>query len=133
MLQKRDAMLPEIETSYPGHLNMFRAITFSDTVVANFLIDHRNIHTILLVDNDESCRRFVENDANIPPKCNLILNLNADEYKAGYRLYSNPHPLTRGRLLRKSAADQLRYDVLAIMHALLPVFGIFALQIRSER
>lgn len=114
MLQKRDDMLPRIETSYPGYSNMYRALTINDTVVANFLIDLRNIQRILLVDKDEECRRFISDDSHIPPKCNLILNLGADEFRAGYRIYANLQPLRRGRILRKSAADQLKYYIIKL-------------------
>lgn len=101
-------MLPDIETNHPGYMNMFRALNISDTVVANFLIDSREIQKILLVDKKEDCRNFVSRDENIPRKCRLILDTDGDQYLPGFRVYANQERSRITRVLQKSVADQTR-------------------------
>ncbi|KAK7586233.1 hypothetical protein V9T40_004109 [Parthenolecanium corni] len=106
--KSRDNMLPDIETNHPGYMNMFRALNISDTVVANFLIDSREIQKILLVDKKEDCRNFVSRDENIPRKCRLILDTDGDQYLPGFRVYANQERSRITRVLQKSVADQTR-------------------------
>lgn len=103
-------MLPRIETSHPGYTNMFRALNISDPVVANFLMDSREIHKILLVDRKEDCRHFVSRDDNIPDKCRIILDTDGDQYLPGFRVYANQDKSRITRVLQKSVSDQSRYD-----------------------
>lgn len=88
---------------------MFRALTISDTVVANFLIDYRNIQKILLVEKSEDCRYLVSRNENTPRNCAVILNLEADQYLPGFRVYANQDRSRLVRVLQKSAADHLKY------------------------
>lgn len=101
-------MLPKIETSHPEYNNVFRTLSISDTVVANFLIDSREIQLTLLVDRKEHCRNFVSRDENIPVKCKLILDTDGDQYLPGFRVYANQSKSRITRVLQKSVADQAR-------------------------
>lgn len=85
---------------------MFRALEFSDTVVANFMIDSKDIHRILLVDDNAVCRQLAKSSDWVE-NCKAIINLKADSYEAGYKFYSNPNP-THSRLLQKNMAHHLR-------------------------
>jgi len=87
---------------------MLRALNVKNVVVNNFLMDYANIQSILLVVNDKDCRYFVERDENIPRNCQMILNLNADQFLPGYKVYANQDRNRRTRFLFKSTDDQLR-------------------------
>lgn len=99
-------VISKYETGYDKYYNMLRALNINDPVVANFLIDSRNIHQILLVDDNAVCRQLSSSEKFVP-RCSSIINLKADTYQAGYKFYANMHP-TRSRLLQKSVAEHLR-------------------------
>ncbi len=88
---------------------MFRALKIKDTVVANFLMDSRNVHTILLVEKKDDARYFVSRDENMPDRCHIILDLDADQYLAGFRVYANSDRSRLTRILQKSVADHQRW------------------------
>lgn len=103
--QERD-FISSMEAKHGHYFNMFRALNISDTVVANFLMDSRNIQQILLVDDNATCRSLASS-SDFVKNCTAIINLNADSYQAGYKYYANMNP-SRSRLLQKSVAQHIR-------------------------
>ncbi|XP_065214698.1 structural maintenance of chromosomes protein 6-like [Planococcus citri] len=102
----RNNMLPQIEVRYGSYLNMYRALKISDPVVANFLMDSKNIHQVLLIEDTKICRQLMS-DPKWVKNCSTIINQNADSYNQGCRYYANMRP-TRARLLQKSVAHHLQ-------------------------
>lgn len=106
MLQTR-RNLESYETNSNPYTNMYRTISVKDTVVSNFLVDMRNIHQTLLVDEKDQCRTFFRDDENIPKNCRMALDFEANQYLPGFRVYSQQGRL-QSKLLQKNVGDFIR-------------------------
>ena len=82
---------------------MLRALNVSNTIVSNFLMYYKGIHRILLVEEELECKHFVERDEDMPTNCWMILDMNGNQYYAGYRVYRNPQArCARPKILKES-------------------------------
>ncbi|XP_015590762.1 structural maintenance of chromosomes protein 6 isoform X2 [Cephus cinctus] len=96
-------------TSAPGYINMLQAMEISDPVVANSLIDGRELECVLLVPTCEEAFKLMEDARRVPRNCKQCITLQGDTVypDPNYRVYGG-RPGLKARVLQVSTAEAIR-------------------------
>lgn len=83
-------------------------MNFSDTVVANCMIDQLGIESILLIPNDEVAAKVLSMDENVPRNCKYGITLRGDVYypSPNYKMYSGKNQ--KPKYLQVDTADRIK-------------------------
>ncbi|XP_077590063.1 structural maintenance of chromosomes protein 6 [Stigmatopora nigra] len=91
--------------NHPSYPTIFQSLEIEDPIVANCLIDQRNIENILLIKNRaEACRLLMS--GRPPPRCNLAFSIEGDMIFTN-RSYSSDQ--TRPRFLTSDVENEITH------------------------
>ncbi|XP_053975498.1 structural maintenance of chromosomes protein 6 [Hylaeus volcanicus] len=92
----------------PHYSNLLNAMEISDPVVANCLIDQREVECVLLIPTSKEAADIMCNASKVPPNCRRAFTQQGDTFYPDphYRSYGGPRGL-RARFLQVSVTDAI--------------------------
>lgn len=96
-------------TRAPGYYNLLESMEFSDPVVANCLIDQREVESVLLIPTSQEASEMLSDVRRVPPNCKRALTQQGDTFfpDPNYRSYGGK-PNFRARLLQVSTTEAIK-------------------------
>lgn len=96
-------------TRAPGFYNLLDVIEISDCIVANCLIDQREVECVLLIPTSAEASDMLSDVRTVPPNCKRAITKQGDLFfpDPNYRSYGGRQGL-RARFLQASATDAIK-------------------------
>lgn len=96
-------------TRAPGYCNLLEAMEFSDPVVANCLIDQREVECVLLIPTSQEACEMLSDVRKVPHNCKRALTQQADTFfpDPNYRSYGGKAGM-RPRFLQVSTTEAIK-------------------------
>ncbi|XP_076651994.1 structural maintenance of chromosomes 6 isoform X2 [Halictus rubicundus] len=96
-------------TRSPDYSNLLDAMDISDPVVANSLIDQREIECVLLIPTSKEAANIMSDGSKVPRNCKRAFTQTGDTFypDPDYRSYGGPRHL-RARFLQVSVSDAIK-------------------------
>lgn len=87
----------------------------SDPVVANCLIDQREIECILLIPSSKEAAEIMSKASKVPQNCKRAFTQRGDTFYPDpqYRSYGGPRSL-KARFLQVSITDTIKYEISSV-------------------
>ncbi|XP_076756684.1 structural maintenance of chromosomes 6 isoform X1 [Xylocopa sonorina] len=94
--------------SSSSYSNLLNAMEISDPVVANCLIDHREVECVLLIPTSKEAAEVMSNASKVPRNCKRAFTQKGDTFfpDPHYRSYGGPRNL-KARFLQVSVTDTI--------------------------
>ena len=95
-------------TRSPKYQNLLEAMEISNPVIANYLIDQREIECILLIPTSDEACAVMSDASKVPRNCRAAITKNADLFfpDPSYRTYSGD--VTKAKYLQVSTTEAIQ-------------------------
>lgn len=96
-------------TRSSNYSNLLDAMEISDPIVANCLIDSREVECIVLIPTGKEAADIMSDASNVPQNCKRAITQKGDIFYPDpqYRSYSGPRDL-KARFLQVSVSDTIK-------------------------